>query len=432
MTVSIDDIRRAAAAIDGEMVRTPTIRSGPLSALLDAEVFVKLETLQHTGSFKDRGALVKLKSLDADQAARGVIAISAGNHAQGVAWHAQRLGIPATIVMPEGTPFNKVRRTRAFGARVVLKGDNVNAAAPFAHALAEREGLTFVHPYDDPAIIAGQGTIGLEILADLPDLDAIVVPVGGGGVIAGIATATHAIRPKVAIFGVESALYPSMRQAIRGEPATAGGDSIADGIAVKTPGTLTRPVIETLVEDLFTVDEAAIEAAVQSMAITAKILVEGAGATPLAALGANRERFAGKRVCLLASGGNIDPRILASVLMRAMARDGQMARLRILISDQPGALARVAGLIGDAGGNIVEIYHQRMFYDVPVKQTELDAVVETRDDAHARELIARLTGAGFPTRRLHDTKSGDSGAGDSGAGDSGAGDLGAGDSGAGD
>ncbi len=405
MSVSIEDIRVAATTIAGEVVRTPIVRSGPLSSEHAAEVFIKLETMQHTGSFKDRGALVKLKSLEPDEMSRGVITVSAGNHAQGVAYHAQRLGVPATIVMPEGTPFNKIRRTEAFGARVVLEGDDVNEAEPFAHEMADRDRLTFVHPYDDERIIAGQGTVGLEMLEDVPDLDTIIVPIGGGGIISGIAIAATAMKPDIEIIGVETELYPTMNNAINGLEQTVGGDTIAEGIAVKRPGTITREIVERLVHDLVVVSESAIESAVQSMLTQAKVLVEGAGATPLAALRAHASRFEGKRVGLVACGGNIDPRLLASVLMRGMSRAGHLTRLRISITDQAGTLAKVAQHIGDSGGNIVEIYHQRMFYDVLVKHTELDAVVETRDATHAEEIMQRLVDAGFPTRRLHEDKS---------------------------
>jgi len=405
MSVSIDDIRAAAASIDGRVVRTPIVRSGPLSAQHGSDVYVKLETLQHTGSFKDRGALYKLESLSADEAARGVIAISAGNHAQGVAYHARKLGIPSTIVMPKGTPFNKVRRTEAFGAAVILEGDNISMAEPFAHDLARQQALTFVHPYDDERIIAGQGTVGLEMLEDVPDLDTIIVPIGGGGIISGIATAAKAINPRIEIVGVETELYPTMHDAVRGIVREAGGDSIAEGIAVKTPGRITRAIIERLVDDLLVVGESAIESAVRTMLIDAKIHTEGAGAAPLAALTENRQRFEGRKVGLIACGGNIDPRMLASVLMRGLAQAGHMARLRITISDQPGTLSKVTREIGEAGGNIVEIYHQRMFYDVPVKQAELDVVVETRDRDHADIIIGRLAGIGFPARRLPDGSS---------------------------
>jgi threonine dehydratase len=400
MTVTLEDVRNAAERISGEVVRTPTVRSGALSAALGADVYLKLETLQRTGSFKDRGALVKLLGMDSDARERGVIAVSAGNHAQGVAVHAQRLGIPATIVMPKGTPFNKIRRTEGFGARVILRGDTLNAAEPFAYGMAKELGLTFVHPYDDEDIIAGQGSVALEMLEDVPDLDAIIVPIGGGGIISGIATAAKAIRPDIEVFGVETEIYPSMYNVLNGLDEVLGGDTIADGIAVKAPGKITREIVRRLVDEIFVVSEAAIEVAVQSMLIEAKLLVEGAGATPLAALQEHRERFAGRRVAIVACGGNIDPRLLSSVLLRGMAREGHLARLRISIDDQTGTLAKVAQVIGDAGGNIVETYHQRMFADVSVKRAELDAVVETRDVAHAEDILAQLVSAGFRTRHL--------------------------------
>ncbi len=400
MAVSLEDIRSAATALAGHVVRTPLVRSGPLSDTHGADVFLKLETLQRTGSFKDRGALVKLDSLSAEERARGVIAVSAGNHAQGVAFHAERLGIPATILMPEGTPFNKIRRTEAFGATVILHGDTLNAAEPHAHELAAEHGYTFVHPYDDERIIAGQGTVGLEMLEDVPDLDVIIVPIGGGGIISGIATAAKALRPGIEIIGVETELYPSMYNVLRGIEGKLGGDTLADGIAVKRPGVITREIVARMVDDILIVPELSIEVAVQSMLTEAKLLVEGAGAVPLAALAENRDRFAGRRVGLVACGANVDPRILAAVLMRGMSRAGHLARLRISITDQTGTLGKVAQIIGEAGGNIVETYHNRMFSDVSVKRAELDAVVETRDAKHAERIIERLVEAGFPARRL--------------------------------
>jgi threonine dehydratase len=403
MTVSIDDIRAAAKILHGAVPRTPLIHSGALSKEFGAALHLKLETLQFTGSFKDRGALVKLSSLPKDAARNGVIAASAGNHAQGAAYHAKRLGIPATIVMPVSTPFTKVNRTEALGARVVLHGDSVSACVPFARDMMAAENLTFVHPFDDPHIIAGQGTVALEILEDLPDVDTLVVPIGGGGLAAGIAIAAKALKPDVEIIGVEAALYPSMAQAVRGEKSTAGGETIAEGIAVKTPGALTVPIVRALVDDLVTAGELTLEDAVATMAVTAKIVAEGAGAAPLAAVMADPGRFVDKTVALVVSGGNIDSRMLASVLMRGLVRDGQIARLRITISDAPGTLARVAQNIGALGGNIVEIVHQRMFFDVPVKQAEADIAVETRDEEHVEEIVAALTADGFPTRRLGDT-----------------------------
>ena len=403
MPVTIDAIRSAAEAIRGEVVRTPTIPARSLSEELGAEIFLKLETLQRTGSFKDRGALVKLKSLAPAEAERGVIAVSAGNHAQGMAWHAQRLGIPATILMPEGTPFNKVRRTEAFGAEVVLSGDTLNAAEPFAHELAEERGLTFVHPYDDERIISGQGTVALEMFEDVPDLDIIVVPIGGGGIISGIAVAAKVIRPTIEILGVESESYPSMYNALHGIDESFGSDTLADGIAVKSPGRITKAIVERLVDELLVVSEASIEAAVQTLLIDAKLLVEGAGATPLAAVDENRDRFRGRKVGLVACGANVDPRILSSILMRGMSRAGHLASLRVSITDQTGTLAKVAKIIGDTGGNIVETNHQRMFARIPVKRAELDVLVETRDRDHAQRIMDRLAASGFPTRRRSET-----------------------------
>ncbi len=403
MTVTIDNIRAAADTIRHAVVRTPTVRSGPLSEMVGADVFLKLETLQFTGSFKDRGALIKLSSLDREQAKNGVIAVSAGNHAQGVAYHANRLGIPATIIMPTSTPFTKINRTEAFGARVLLHGDSVSACMPHAEELMRAEDLTFVHPFDDPQIIAGQGTVGLEVLEDVPDLDVLIAPIGGGGLISGIATAFRATGKSIEIVGVEAALYPSMSQALKGGDAPAGGETIAEGIAIKQPGKLTLPIVRDHVDRVVTVDEMELEDAVQTMVVTAKTLVEGAGAAPLAALVAERRRYRGKKVVLAVSGANIDSRILSSVLMRGLVRGGQMVRLRVLISDAPGTLAKMTAQIGDAGGNIVEIVHQRMFFDVPVKQAEADVIVETRDAPHVEEIIDRLEAAGFPTTRLSDT-----------------------------
>lgn len=402
MAVSLEVIRSAAATLEGHVVRTPIVRTGALSDQLGCDLFLKLETLQRTGSFKDRGALVKLATLSADEASRGVIAVSAGNHAQGVAFHAQRLGIPSTILMPVGTPFTKIRRTEAFGAEVILHGDTLNAAEPFAHEKAAAEGLTFVHPYDDEAIIAGQGTVGLEMLADVPDLDVILVPIGGGGIISGIATAVKALKPSVEMIGVETEVYPAMYNALHDGDTPIGGDTIADGIAVKSPGVITREIVARLVDDVVLVSEASIEAAVQSMVTDASVVVEGAGAVPLAAVREDVGRFEGRRVGLVTCGSNIDPRILSSILIRGMSRAGHLASLRISITDSAGVLGKVAQVIGAAGGNIVETYHQRMFAHVPVKRAELDVVVETRDGAHAELIVEQLREAGFPTRLLGD------------------------------
>ena len=401
-TVRLKDIEHAAAAIAGAVARSPLVAAPALSELAGAEVFLKLETQHRTGSFKERGALVKLLGLDATARKRGVVAMSAGNHAQGVAYHAARLGIPATIVMPQGTPFIKIDRTEAYGARVVLEGTSLSAARAAADALAREEGLALVHPYDDAAVIAGQGTIGLELVEDRPDLDAIIVPIGGGGLISGIATAVKARIPRIEIIGVQAALYPSMQRLLRGaEPGPpADAPTLAEGIAVKEPGRLTSPIVERLVAEIRLVEESQIEGAIEILVERQKLVVEGAGATGLAAVLAAPERFRGRRVAIVVTGGNIDSRLLASVLMRALVRDGRLVRLRAELPDVPGALSRISGVIGGHGANIVEVHHQRLFHDTSVKRAELDIVVETQNRRHVEALIAALVAAGFPTRLL--------------------------------
>ncbi|MDY0883263.1 threonine ammonia-lyase [Dongia soli] len=395
------DIREAAKTIAGEVVLTPCVQAPRLAAQLSvADLYLKLENQQFTGSFKDRGALNKLKSLTPEEAKRGVIAMSAGNHAQGVAYHAQRLGIPATIVMPEGTPFTKIERTASFGPRVILQGEGIDAAATYAREVAAQENLVFVHPYDDPYIVAGQGTAGLEILEQAGDLDCLIIPIGGGGLISGIATAVKALKPEIEIYGVESALYPSMHHAVNGLAPANGGQTIAEGIAVKSPGALTRSIVERLVKDVLLVDEIALERAVHMLVETQRIVAEGAGAAGLAALIAYPELFQGRKVGLVICGGNIDARVLAQVMMRGLVREGRIATLRIEIADQPGVLASVAKLIGSTGANIIEVHHQRMFFDLPVKRADIDVSLETRNPAHVDDIIARLKEAGFLTRRL--------------------------------
>jgi threonine dehydratase len=402
LPVTIADVRQAAAAIAGAIARTPVVAAPALSELTGVDLHLKLETLHRTGSFKERGALTKLLALKAHERRDGVVAMSAGNHAQGVAYHARRLGIPATIVMPEGTPFIKIDRTEAFGAKVVLKGDSLSAAREAADALAREEGLVFVHPYDDPAIIAGQGTIALEFLDDRPDLETLVVPIGGGGLISGIAVAAKAVNPRIEIVGVQSTLYPSMYRLMRGEdpgpPAAAA--TLAEGIAVKEPGRLTRCIVKALVSDILLVDDVAIETAIESLVERQKLVVEGAGAAGLAAVLAAPERFRGRRVGIVICGGNIDARLLASILMRGLVREGRLVRLRSELPDIPGALSRLSGVIGKHAGNIVEVHHQRLFHDTSVKRAELDVVVETQNRRHVEVLIAALAAAGFPTQLL--------------------------------
>ncbi|MGE0258617.1 MAG: threonine ammonia-lyase [Alphaproteobacteria bacterium] len=402
LPVTIDDIREAEAAISGEIVRTPLVRAAALSEIAGCEVFLKLETQQATGSFKERGALNKLLTLDASARRTGVVAMSAGNHAQGVAYHARRLGIPATIVMPAGTPFTKIDRTEALGARVVLRGDSLVDARRAADSLAAEHGLVPVHPYDDPAVIAGQGTIALEMLADNPDLDTLFVPVGGGGLISGIAVAAKYQSPQVEIIGVQSALFPSMYRVLQnidpGLPSE--GTTLAEGIAVKEPGLLTRRIIGELVGAVRLVTERQLEAAIELLIERQKLVVEGAGAAGLAALIAEPERFRGRQVGIVLTGGNIDARLLASLLMRGLVRGGRLVRLRAELPDLPGVLSRVAGIIGGLGANIVEVHHQRLFHDSSVKRAELDLVVETQNRRHVDTIIDALVAAGFPTRLL--------------------------------
>ncbi len=395
MSVTIADINRAAGVLDGHVVRTPCVHSRTLSGMSGAEVFVKFENHQFTASFKDRGALVKIASLGARERARGVIAMSAGNHAQAVAYHAQRLGIPATIVMPEGASIVKVRNTQRFGARVILTGETIDDAAISAHLMAGEENFVFVHPYHDDHVMAGQGTVGLEMLEDVPDLDVIIVPIGGGGLIGGIAIAASTIRPAVEIVGVEAEMFPSMYQQLRGLEVKAGGRTIADGIAVKTPGKNAIPIVRDLVSDIVLVNESQLEHAVQTYLEIEKTVAEGGGAAPLACLLANPERFRGRKVGLVLSGGNIDSRVLSMVIEHGLVRDGRMVRLSLEIPDTPGILARVSGIIGESGANIIEVHHQRAFSNLSVKLADLDIVLETLDGDHIGRIADNLRKAGF-------------------------------------
>ncbi len=394
-TVTFADVRRAAEAIRGDVSVTDCDESRTLSEMLDARIWLKLENLQFTASFKERGALNRLSALSADERGRGVIAMSAGNHAQGVAYHARRLGIRATIVMPVGTPMVKVENTRRHGAEVLVEGPTLEEAAAFAMAESEKRNLIFIHPYDDPLIIAGQGTIALEMLAAVPDLDTLVIPIGGGGLISGMAIAAKAIKPGIRIIGVQAALYPSMFNEIKGTQLPMRGDTLAEGIAVKKPGRLTSEIVRQHVDDIVLVTEEQIEHAVSLLIGIEKTVVEGAGAAGLAAVVAHRHLFANRRVGLVLCGGNIDTRLLASVLTRELAREGRLSQLTIDLVDQPGQLARVATLLGEAGANIVEVSHQRTFSDLPAKGTLLEVVIETRDRAHLNETVSRLKTAGF-------------------------------------
>jgi threonine dehydratase len=397
---TLADVQDAARVIRDAVARTPSVPALALSAALGVEIVLKLETQQRTGSFKERGALYKLASLGADERRRGVIAMSAGNHAQGVAYHAQRLGIPATIVMPQGTPFTKIERTAGYGARVVLRGASLTEARAAAYETAAAEQLVFVHPYDDFQVIAGQGTIALEMLADHPDLDVLVMPIGGGGMIGGVAIAAKALKPTIRIVGVQTDSFPSMHHALKGLPAPTPLQTLAEGIAVKEPGVLTEAIARGFVDEIVLVDEDRLERAVEMLLLHQKLVTEGAGATGIAAVLLDPDRYKGQKLGVVLSGGNIDARILSSILMRGMVRSGRLVRLRAQITDSPGTLAKVARIIGEAGGNIVEIFHQRLFHDVPVKLADLDVVIETRDMVHVDEILAQMDDAGFKTRLL--------------------------------
>ncbi|MCC4245818.1 threonine ammonia-lyase [Stappia indica] len=400
MQVSLETITQAAALIRGAVMRTPCLPAPKLSLLTGADIFVKYENLQVTNAFKERGALVKLSSLADSERKRGVIAMSAGNHAQAVAYHAARLGIPATIVMPEPTPFVKVAATRGYGARVVLAGEVLADAQAEAERIANEENLVWVHPYDDAAIISGQGTIALEMLEDQPDLDCLVVPVGGGGLISGMAVAAKARKHGIEVIGVEAALYPSMIGALRGESVTCGGATLAEGIAVKNVGRLTLEIVRETVDDILLVDEATLERAVNAYLTRQKTMAEGAGAAGLAALLAYPERFAGKRVGLVLCGGNIDPRLLSSIMVRELAREGRLLSIRITTADRPGILGEISTLIGRLGGNILEVSHHRLFLNVPAKGTTLDVTMETHDPDHAGRILSALEQAGHSVRTL--------------------------------
>jgi threonine dehydratase len=400
MPVTFDDIKQAQELLKGNAVRTPFLAAPKLSELTGAEVHVKFENQQVTSSFKDRGAYVKLVSLGEDERRRGVIAMSAGNHAQAVAYHARRLAIPATIVMPETTPFTKVERTRGHGAEVVLSGETLAESQEAAEAIVAERNLVLVHPYDDDRIIAGQGTIALEMLEDEPDLDAIVVPVGGGGVISGIAIAAKHLKPAIEVVGVEAKLYPSMSAALQGLPAKCGGSTIAEGIAVKNVTERTVSICRKYVDDVRLVGETDIERAVMAYLAHQKTLAEGAGAAGLALLLAEPERFRDRKVGLVLSGGNIAPRILASIIYRELEREKRIVILRVQIEDRPGVLGKIATLLGTNGANILEVSHQRMFLDIPAKGAELEIMLETRDGRHAEEIVDLLENQGFVIRVL--------------------------------
>jgi threonine dehydratase len=398
MSVTLDDVRAAAQRIAGAVERTPCLHSRTLSSLTGAEVWLKFENLQFTASFKERGALNRLLTMADAGRRRGVIAMSAGNHAQGVAYHAARLGVRAVIVMPRGTPNTKVSSTQVHGAEVILEGDTLADAARHARELEAREGLTFIHPYDDPAVVAGQGTVALEMLEQAPELEVLVVPVGGGGLISGMATAAKALKPEIEVLGVESKLWCAMYQRLAGKPVSVGGDTIAEGMAVKDVGDLPLSILKAFSIEVLLTAEETIEQAIVALIEIEKTVAEGAGAAGLAALLEHPGRFAGKRVGIPIAGGNIDTRVLSAVLMRGLVRDGRLVRLRVTMPDIAGSLAKVTTLIGAAGGNIVEVEHQRVFGAASVKSPEVEFVIETRDREHATTLIAALRAQGIDVR----------------------------------
>jgi len=396
--VSLSDIQSAQAALKGHVVNTPCMHSRTLSEITGANVFLKFENHQFTASFKERGALNKLLSLDAGQRKHGVIAASAGNHAQGVAHHATRLGIPSVIVMPRFTPNVKVDMTQRHGAEVILHGDNFDEAKAHALALAAQRELVFVHPYDDEKVIAGQGTIGLEMLDAHPEIDTLAIAVGGGGLISGIAVAAKARNPNIRLLGVETTRFPSMYAAMQGGVPQFGASTIAEGIAVKEPGAITRELVKRHVEEILLVDEGDIEEAIVLLLEIEKTVVEGAGAASLAALLKHRDRFAGRNVGLVLCGGNIDPLMLAGIIERGMVRSGRLARLKIELRDLPGALAKITALLAEANANIEEVHHQRAFTNLPVQNAELEVVVKTRNHAHVAEIVGKLNAAGFKAK----------------------------------
>jgi threonine dehydratase len=402
MPVSLQDVRDAAAAISGAVLDTACLLSRTLSGIAGAQVYLKFENHQFTASFKERGALNKLLSLDAAQRQAGVIAVSAGNHAQGVAYHARLLHIPTVIVMPRFTPHVKVEQTRAFGAEVILHGENFDEAKAYALQVMAQRRLTLVHPYDDEKIIAGQGTIALEMLNAQPDLDVLIVPVGGGGMIAGMAIAAKGMRPGIEMIGVETLRFPSMYSALKGSKPEFGSNTIADGIAVREPGKLTLEIIRMQVNDIVLVDEGDIEEAMLLLLEIEKTVVEGAGAAGLAGLLRNRGRFAGKKVGVVLSGGNIDPLTLADIIERGMVRAGRLTRLQVQLRDLPGSLAKVTAALAEANANIEEVHHERAFTQLPVQSAVVDFVLQTRGHDHVRQIIAVLEAAGF-NARLHNT-----------------------------
>ena len=395
MTININTIKKASEELLGNIVRTPTIRSQHLSNEIHSDVFLKLENLQYTSSFKVRGAYISIKRLKEEQKKMGVIAMSAGNHAQAVAWWAQKENVNATIVMPEHAPLSKVMKTKSLGAEVILKGRTLNESQTYVSELVKDKKLTLIHPYDDPNVVIGQGTLGLEIMEDIKNLDLLVIPIGGGGLISGISIVAKALNPNIKIYGVQTEKFPSMYNVLHKKSLNISGDTLADGIAVKMPGKITSEVIKDTVDSILLIDEFDLEKAISSLFENERVVAEGAGAAGVAAIIKNKDIFSGKRIGTVICGGNIDARLFASILNRKLLMDGRMTKVRIDIIDEPGMLARISNLIAKYGGNIIEIYHQRMFNDVPVKNAKIDAIIEALSVEHIASIIKALREDGF-------------------------------------
>lgn len=399
-TITFQDIQNAYEAIKGSIIRTPTVKAARLSVHLGIELYLKLENLQHTNAFKARGALNKLLTLDEEQRARGVIACSAGNHAQGVAYHAQRLGIPATIVMPNGTPFNKVQKTQDFGAKVVLYGEQFDESVDETLRLAKEENLVFIHPFDDPVVAAGQGTLAIEMMEQQPDIDTVVVPIGGGGLMAGVSTAIKSIKPDIEIIGAQAETYGAVKASVENISIPNGRGTIAEGIAVKEPSQDNIDMIKKHVSRIELASEAEIEEAIFDLLSDEKLVAEGAAGAGLAVIKNNLDSLRGRKVCLILCGGNIDSRLLSTLIMRGLVRDGRITRLRFEIDDTPGQLADISRIIGESGANVVEVIHQRMMQTVSLKEAELDVVIEARDKLHVHDILQTLRDYGFKVQAM--------------------------------
>jgi threonine dehydratase len=400
MTIHIDSIREANDELRSNIIRTPTIQSQYLSNEVNADVFLKLENLQYTSSFKVRGAYVSIKRLKEEQKQKGVIAMSAGNHAQAVAWWAQKERVKATIVMPEQAPLSKVMKTKSLGAEVILKGRTLNESQTYVSELINDKKLTLIHPYDDPNVVIGQGTLGLELMEDIKNLDLLVIPIGGGGLISGISIVAKSLNPNIKIFGVQTEKFPSMYNVLNKKELPILGDTLADGIAVKRPGKITSEIIKDHVDDILLINEFELEKAISSLFENERVVAEGAGAAGVAAIMKNIDKFSGKKVGTVICGGNIDARLFASILNRKLLMDGRMTKVRIDIIDEPGMLARISNLIANYGGNIIEIYHQRMFNDVPVKNAKIDAIIEALSVEHIASIIKALRDDGFQVSEI--------------------------------